>query len=68
MEDSPIDEILRLKEQYCVPQQKPKSTDETQPRKSMIGSVWVDSVNGTIWICNGVIEGAAVWQKLGNKS
>jgi len=68
MEDSPIDEILRLKEQYCVPQQKPKDTDETHQRKSMIGSVWVDSVSGTMWICNGVIEGAAVWQKLGNKS
>jgi len=68
MEDSPIDEILRLKEQYCVPQQKLKSTDETQPLKSKIGDVWFDSVNGTIWICNGVIGGAAVWQKLGNKS
>jgi hypothetical protein len=68
MEDSPIDEIIRLKEQYCVPQQKPKSIDETQPLKSGIGSVWIDSVSGTIWICNGVIEGAAVWQRLGNVS
>lgn len=71
MNNSPADEISRVKNEYCGAEENDYELKQgelistaPQPPKPRVGHVWYDTTNNEMWVCIGHIQGKARWSRV----